>query len=85
MTTSNKQPRQKWVCDACGKEDYWSDTWGYYGSYALAETCPQDLPCGCSDECMKVVTEKITSGEWELPVLRADAGGFYVTRKRKGY
>jgi hypothetical protein len=74
-----------WTCDACGKVDFWGDDWANYGSIAHEETCPQDMISTCSDKCREVATKKIESGEWELPQLKAFAGGFHVLSQRKGY
>jgi len=84
MSTSAK-PRQQWTCDACGKVDFWDGNWRNYGSIAHEETCPQDMISTCSDKCREVATKKIESGEWELPKLRAGAGGSSIVAPRKGY
>lgn len=77
--------KRKWICDVCIKEDYWGDNWTRYSSIAHDETCPYDVPCFCSDSCRKIGEQKLKSGEWQLPILIADAGGFTVTHPRKGY
>lgn len=72
-------------CDNCGKEDFWAEGWGWYGSYAQEETCYDDLPTGCSPECMDAIELKIKSGEWKLPDVKARPGGFKKISEREGY
>jgi hypothetical protein len=86
MTIAERLPvRNKYKCDICGKVDFWDKNWGRYTSIAHDETCPNDVPCACSDKCWTALEKKIDSGEFALPVLRSDPGGFYVSEKQIGY
>jgi hypothetical protein len=47
-----REPRQIHTCTVCGKEDFWSDDWQWFGSY-------RDLDDGkpiekfCSERCLE--------------------------------
>lgn len=73
-----------WICDGCGKEGT-GEGWQWYASILHMETCPDDVPVACSNECMKVVEGKIKSGEYVLPKL--SRGGYYceVIEEKRGY
>lgn len=77
--------KKQYKCTVCGKTDYWGEGWSRYSSIDLDETCPNDVPIACSDECSEVVTEKIKTGEWVLPQL--GSRGYYrtVSKERQGY
>lgn len=77
--------RRVYACTVCGERGFWDENWSYYGSIALADTCPADLPYSCSTACKEVVDQNIKSGKWVLPKLRMTPGGGVVTKGRKGY
>jgi hypothetical protein len=85
MTILKGPLRRRWTCDVCGKTEYWDENWSRYSSISHDETCPNDVPCMCSETCRKIGDEKLKNGEWVLPVLRADPGGFRVNHPRRGY
>ena len=86
MTVAHILPtKKKYKCDICGKVGFFQDDWRRYSSYAHDETCPLDVPSSCSDDCFALLKEKIDSGIFQLPKLRMTAGGFVVTKARKGY
>lgn len=82
---SDSKPRRSYICTVCGKIGFWDKDWSYYGSLALAEVCPKDLPYSCSKPCQKVAEENIKLGKWELPKLRMTPGGGVVVREKRGY
>jgi hypothetical protein len=77
--------RSKYKCDICGKVDFWQEGWGWYGSVLHEETCPDDLPTACSDECMAILGQKIKSGEFVLPDIRARGYRIDIKGQRTGY
>lgn len=77
--------RTKYKCDICGKIDYWDEGWSSYGTLALQETCPEDIPNACSDECYEQVEKNIETGKFKLPVLKDDTYYFTVVKERVGY
>lgn len=77
--------RRGYKCTVCGKAGVWDKNWSYYGSYAHAEACPNDIPFACSEPCMKIIDNNLKSGKWRLPTLKMSPGGAYVSRERKGY
>lgn len=53
VTGKNIRPYRLWTCDACGKRDRWSETWGHYGSL-WCRKCHEEPAIewvACSDEC----------------------------------
>ena len=78
-------PKRRYVCDGCGKEDFWNDSWSWYGSGAHLDTCPQDVPVACSPECAKIIEAKVKSGEFRLPRLKNKKYYSVVVEERKGY
>lgn len=76
-----------YTCDGCGKIGHWDQQWSSFGSLAMEETCPDDMPTVCSDKCREILKKKIESGEIRLPVLRLAPSGHYwiVSKKRVGY
>lgn len=80
-----KNKQHLWKCDICGKIDFWSDDWSYYGSIIHQETCPGELPCSCSEKCKKELQEKINAGDIQLPILRNEVAGAVIIKKRIGY
>lgn len=82
MTMLDEKVRRLYQCDACGKRDAWGPTWGRYSSVILDETCPDQVPVACSDECADVVLANIESGEWALPEI--DRMG-RIKSSRRGY
>ena len=76
--------RRKYQCDVCGKIDFWTEDWSWYGAIAHQDTCPELIPHLCSDECLKIAEVKIRTHEWELPVIR---NGYQtrVSKTSKGY
>ena len=77
--------RRKYQCDVCGRVDFWTDDWSWYGSIADHETCPHLIPHLCSDKCRLEASRKIKRHEWELPVVRHKGYQSYVFKKSKGY
>ena len=83
---SDTLTRRKWKCDICGKVDFWSNSWFSYGSFAMEETCPEDIPTVCGIECKKEMEKKFSSGEFVLPKLsRIGPVGQKVIKNRQGY
>jgi hypothetical protein len=84
---TNTFGKNRYRCDGCGKEDWWGESWGSYGSIVLAETSPHDLLTSCSPECEVVVMKKIRSGEYVLPKLKKASDGIHhdVIEDRRGY
>jgi len=78
-------PHNRWHCDGCGKEDWWGPGWSYYGSIALMDTCPLDVPAACSPECAKIVEDRVNSGQYVFPKLKNKKYYFVVTELRQGY
>ena len=83
--TETVKPRRVYTCTSCGKTGFWDKGWSWYGSLALSEACPADLPYACSEECRKVSESNIKSGKWVLPKARMTPGGGVIIKKRKGY
>lgn len=78
--------RRVYTCTVCGKEEPWGESWGRYSSIALDETCPDDVPYSCSEECAAEVMLKVKKGEWRLPVLRMEGmSGYGVSVSKHGY
>ena len=49
----------KWKCSHCGKSDFWSDSWGYFGSLECTSCCLANMQfVACSADCMKALKEK---------------------------
>ncbi len=74
-----------YTCTVCKREAFWGSSWGYYGSLAHAEICPQDLIYFCSGKCRTVVEHKVESGAWELPEVSLRGHVGKVTIARRGY
>lgn len=72
-------------CTVCGKVGEWSESWGWFGSINHMDTCPDDVPKACSEECAAVIAAKLKSGEWALPVLRAWGPHCEVVIAKHGY
>lgn len=72
-------------CDGCGREGAWSDTWQVYGSIADEETCPHDMLVACSDECRKLVDQRLKTRQYKPPKIVKHGYGFVKTCERKGY
>jgi len=72
-------------CDICGKKAWRNDEWVSYGSIALSETCPQDIPLACSDKCCVEMKRRFKNKEMALPKLTNR--GYYcdVVHQRVGY
>ncbi|MCK5132666.1 MAG: hypothetical protein KAR40_11010 [Candidatus Sabulitectum sp.] len=78
--------RTKYECNICGNVDFWSSNWSRYTSIDHDDTCPDEMPDACSEECRVKMMEKIESGEFVLPKLsRGDPGGCKVKKPREGY
>lgn len=51
--------KRRWTCSHCGKSDFWSESWGYFGTMECTKCSVADIDfVACSDECMKVLAEK---------------------------
>lgn len=92
MTVARHLPaRTVYRCDICGEEGIMTregepeTTWRRYSSIALDETCPDDVPTACGDQCIKELEKRLADGRIELPKLRATPGYFEVVRKGRGY
>ena len=78
--------RRKWKCDICQTVDYWGPTWSQYGSIAMEDGCPEDIPTVCSDYCMRIFDGRLRRGEIKLPKLsKGGPAGYKILRPRKGY
>lgn len=83
MTVEAHLPaRAQHKCNACGLLGF---EFQRYSSIAIDETCPDDALHACSDRCAESIKEKLASGEFILPTLRATAGYWVVSKPRKGY
>lgn len=71
-------------CSVCGRI---TDDFVIYGSLFLTDEYPQECPHVCGSDCMVVACDKISSREWQVPVLRMARGGNYhdISKPRKGY
>ncbi len=74
-----------YTCTVCKREAFWGPSWGYYGSLAHEEICPQDLIFVCSDKCLAVAGRNVASGAWELPKVSLRGYVGKVTLARRGY
>ena len=77
--------RKSYTCTVCGKQGFWTETWGYFGNIALAETSPDDMVFACSKTCLETAKENIGSGKWKLPTVRFGPAGARIMKKRVGY
>lgn len=83
MTIAARLPaRAQHKCDACGKLGF---EFARYSSAAIDEACPQDALHACGAPCMKIIKEKVSSGAFVIPTLKATPGYFKVSKPRKGY
>jgi hypothetical protein len=71
-----------YTCTICGKIGFWSESWSYYGSFAILDACPEELVYCCSESCQKIATKKINSGKWRLPIIGKNG---VIKTERKGY
>lgn len=76
-----------YTCTVCGAIGFWKDKrrgfdWSWYGSYALHDSCPDDIIFCCSESCRKDASKNIHSGKWKLPLLNKQGN---IIRERKGY
>lgn len=74
--------RTRYKCDACGNIGF---EYQAYTSIAHDETCPDEVPHACCDECAAVIKNKVDSGAWTLPKLHQTPGYFVISKPRKGY
>jgi hypothetical protein len=70
-------------CDGCGKTAGWEDGWMSYGSVALEEICPHDMPTVCSKKCRAILDSKLKAGTIELPKISLQQQK--LVKQRKGY
>lgn len=86
MTVAHKlKARNKYRCDICGKEDFWSPGWSRYSSFAHDEACPDDVPTVCNDQCKAELDARIKDGRIELPKVRIEPRGCVVSKPGRGY
>ena len=87
MTIAHKLPaRNKYKCDICGKVSFWGPKWMRYSSIALDETCPDDVPTVCGEDCMAILNYRLKTGAIKLPELDRSNGYFCtVVKDRVGY
>lgn len=87
MTIIHKLNRNKYKCDVCGKIDFWSDSWWWYGSEAMCEVCNEDVPTLCSDQCFKEFRMHMAKGMVRLPKLRKHKNkmDYVKVTEREGY
>ena len=76
---------KKYRCDVCGHVDFWGESWSRYSSILADEVCPDQVPHMCSEQCKEIANQKLSSGEWKLPKIKADGYLPKVTRPAKGY
>jgi hypothetical protein len=74
-----------YTCAACGKEEQWTKNWRWYGSLAMEEICPGELPCVCSDRCAEQFDRKVATGEVGLPIVALRGYSARVKRHGWGY
>ena len=78
--------RRVWKCDQCGKRDTWQDGWRSFGSIAMMEVCPEDVPTTCSDKCKLAFQAGMLEGEIEVPTVKLRGPcGSSISGKRRGY
>lgn len=83
MTIIAHLPRRaKHLCNVCLTVGFEFRRWS---SIALDETCPDEVPHACSDDCAAEMKRRIETGEWKLPVLELRGYHFEVMRRREGY
>ncbi len=87
MTIAYRLKRKKYLCDICGKVDFWDENWSWYGSIAMEEICIDDIPTACSKTCKQELDARISDGRIKLPQIKfsKDYPLGRVTAKRKGY
>lgn len=67
-TQRASEPRRLWKCSVCNREDYWSKTWLWFGSWKQIEETGNPKFVVCSDLC-KVVAD----AKWQHPPEILDA------------
>jgi hypothetical protein len=78
--------KRVWKCDVCGKRAEWGPGWQAFGSIAMQEICPNDVPTICSEECKGIFREHMNSGYVVVPAVKLRGPNEYrITGKRKGY
>lgn len=82
-----KEPRPRvHTCTVCGKKEPWGEDWSWYGSINHMDACPDDLPLGCTPDCIATVADNVKSGKWKLPTLgNGGMAGPNVIFPRVGY
>ena len=73
------------ACSVCKKEEIWNDRWEWYGSYAMLETLPNEVPKLCSELCREAFQDGLGSGEITMRNVRASGYHCTITGCRSGY
>lgn len=57
-------PPRMHQCGVCGKNDFWGESWAWYGSYALYELGYWFTTC--SEACRAVAPDSEAFKQWDL-------------------
>lgn len=77
--------RHLYRCNNCKKEGAWSKSWSAYGSLAMKDEYPQEMPTMCSPECEMQFRQGMAMGRIGVPNVKYRGYSVKIIGKRIGY